>query len=300
MADTSTCPGCATPVRVPEGMAGKRARCPKCQMIFTVTADAPAVASAAPPPQFDLFSERDRAERAKASKRLDDEENDRGRRRDRERDDDEPRRRPSRKPQSGGSALPWVLGILGVSFLLIVICGGGAIAVAIIGFREREPHRDPVVLKKDGIAMPPVGVPPGPGAGGVPGQPVQARFGPITKLQLNNGVVQVTSQLTFQDPFDPDPDAQGHRAKFYQIELQQGRRYQIDMTSPNVRVLDPFLRIEDVNGMEHAKNDDINPGVDLNSRIIFSPPATGAYVIFATTFDANHVGQFTLTIRELK
>lgn len=307
MSDNLNCPGCAAPVRVPEGMAGKRARCPQCQMIFTVpTASAAPAKAAASSPQVDLFKDANRGEpaRRESKKSVD---YDRDRRHDDDWDDDDlPRPRVARKRSTSGSALPWVLGIGGLALLLIMFCGGGVAIIAIIGWRgaEKQPAAQ-APKEKDKVAPMPVpppgkapfGAPPPPAMGG---QPVQGRFGPITRLQLVNGMVQVNSQITFQDPVDPDPDAQGHRAKFYQIDLQAGRRYQIDMKSPNFQALDPYLRIEDASGRQLDANDDINPGVDLNAQIIFSPPATATYVVFATTFDNNQVGPFTLTIRELK
>ena len=66
MSDNLNCPGCAAPVRVPEGMAGKRARCPQCQMIFTVpTASAAPAKAAASSPQVDLFKDANRGEPAR-------------------------------------------------------------------------------------------------------------------------------------------------------------------------------------------------------------------------------------------
>src|SRR5262249_13747439 len=118
--------------------------------------------------------------------------------------------------------------------------------------------------------------------GGPAGQ-VQLRQGPATRIQLVNGQVQVGSQITFQDPFDPKD--RKFRCKLFSIDLQAGRNYTIDMVSPNPQALDPYLRIEDMNGNVLAEDDD--NGGNLNARIIFRPAVSGPFVIVATTFDAN-------------
>jgi hypothetical protein len=194
-----------------------------------------------------------------------------------------------------------ILAIGGGVLLLLLFCGGAAVVIGVLVFAGRQ---GPIARKEPPVKdlMPPPNpppmkdaiAPPPPAGGG--GQPVQARLGPITKLQLKNGQVQVQAQLTFQDPLDSDPDARGHRAKLYQVDLQAGRTYQIDMTSPNANVLDPYLRLEDANGREFARDDD--GGGFPNAQIIFAPPATGTYVIFASSFQDNQTGGFTLSIRE--
>src|SRR5438067_64971 len=87
---------------------------------------------------------------------------------------------PSPPRRASGSALPWVLALGGMALLLILFCGGGAVVIAIIGWRgaERQPAAQrpvdgpPMMVPPIGKA--PVGAPPAPQVGG---QPVQARFG---------------------------------------------------------------------------------------------------------------------------
>ena len=43
MATTLNCPGCQTPLRVREDMAGKKIKCPRCGQVVTVPADEPVV-----------------------------------------------------------------------------------------------------------------------------------------------------------------------------------------------------------------------------------------------------------------
>jgi predicted Zn finger-like uncharacterized protein len=291
MAITCACPGCATPFNVTDDMAGKRGKCPKCLMVFTVPAAAPVppaggAGSGRTERTADPESYRDAGrydpdrKSGKSATRRDDRD---------ERDDhvdDEPRSRRTRaRRQSGSSMLPWVLGLGAAALLLFVVCAGVITIVVILAFRQGD-NKAPVAVAGGGNNLQPV-------QGG--GQGGQAKPGAI-RLQMANGQASVGAQLTFQDPVDPT--APGCRAKLYQIDLQAGRTYQIDMVSPNPNVLDPFLRIEDMNGRELAQDDD--SGGNLNARIIFSPPVTGSYIIYATTFRDNTTGPFTLTVRENK
>src|ERR1043166_3564441 len=176
MADMTTCPGCETPVRVPEGMAGKRAQCPQCQTTFTIPA---AGSAAAPAPPVVEFQDLDRGIALPARKSIDDE--DRARRRQRDWGDDEPRPHPRERPSSG-SALLWALGIAGVALLLVVFCGGGAVAIAILGWGVHAPAPGPMAGNPVAVAKPPGGVPapalpggPGVGLGGKGPEAVIAR-----------------------------------------------------------------------------------------------------------------------------
>jgi hypothetical protein len=308
MAIPFACPGCATPFNVTEDMAGKRAKCPKCLMIFTLPAAKPAAAAAAPAAPAkkataavtaDLFPKSDRDDPDRRPSRRstrddddDDRDRDRGRNRDRDRDYDrdldEPRPRRSKARRSKGSALPWVLGIGGVVLLMIIFCGGTITAVALIGLGGNANPVPPKVV----VNNQPPGNQPAINVG--PNGQVQLKQGQGTKLQLANGRATVSSQLNFQDPFDPK-DKQ-FRCKLYMIELQAGRDYTIDMTSPNPQALDPYLRVEDLNENELAEDDD--SGGNLNARITFRPNFTGSFVIVATSFHPNHAGPFTLSIRE--
>ena len=314
MADISTCPGCATPVRVPEGMAGKRAKCPNCQITFTIPAPEPAAAAADSPPVVELFKGPD-SEIASPprSKKTFDDEDDRPKRRERDWGDDEARPRAARQRKSSGSALPWVLGIAGVALLLIVFCGGGVVVIAIIGLRDRPPAPGPVAGNKDVIAKPPGGLPPpvpgpvpgGPGGPPLPGGPPVGP-GPVgpggpnpqinklaTRLQLVNGQTTVNASLNLQDPVDPQ--AQNCRCKLYQIDLQGNRTYTIEMATANQAQLLPFLRVEDLKAGDLGT--DGGPAKTL-ARIVFLPPTTGSYIIYASSLSANELGSFTLTVRE--
>jgi serine/threonine protein kinase/Flp pilus assembly protein TadD len=79
------------------------------------------------------------------------------------------------------------------------------------------------------------------------------------------------------------------------IQLAAGKTYIFDLTS---QAFDPLLRLEDAQGKVLAENDDIEPGKNLNSRVLFTPPRNGAYRLVATSFQQRGTGPYTLLIRE--
>jgi hypothetical protein len=314
MAVSFACPGCATPFRVTPELAGKRAKCPKCLMIFTLPAAEAPLASAAAGKQgpVDLFrdSERSDPDRKRSRRKSvdDDWDDDRDRddrgRDDRDRDDrdrDEPRPRRSKSRRSGGSALPWVLGLGAAALVLFLFCGGALVVVAYVTVGGRNNQQKPaVVVNNPPMVMnpAPVGKPAvgNPGVNPQPafGQQVQLRQGLGTRIQLTNGQFQTTTQLAPNDSVDPDDGR--FRCKLYQVDLQAGRTYQIDMTTPNPQLFDPFLRLEDANGAVLAQDDD--GGGNLNARILFRPNFNGSYIVVATCFAPGMFGTYTLTIRD--
>ena len=80
------------------------------------------------------------------------------------------------------------------------------------------------------------------------------------------------------------------------MKLAEGKTYVIDMTSPDQKALDPYLRLQDAAGKQLAFDDDSGGG--LNARITFRAPATGTYRIVATSFANAGRGEFTLMVRE--
>jgi hypothetical protein len=85
------------------------------------------------------------------------------------------------------------------------------------------------------------------------------------------------------------------RAHFYQVKLVAGKRYVIDMVSPDQKALDPYLVLSDAVGKKLAEDDDSGGG--LNARITFRADRDAIYRVVATSFNAGH-GAFTLTVRE--
>jgi hypothetical protein len=131
-------------------------------------------------------------------------------------------------------------------------------------------------------------------------RPGQVSSVPVVGPSKDGGQVILSEQskLTKDDPFDKVRE-QCH-AKTFTINLTAGKTYQIDMRS---EVIDPYLRLEDPDGTEVAHDDD--GGGDLNARIVYSCPQSGAYRVIATTFTSKSfrgrqpTGPFTLTVRIL-
>src|SRR5437763_1658373 len=142
MAISCACPGCSTPFRVTDELAGKRVKCPKCLMVFTLPAAVPepAMAAVEPPPVKkvaapvnDLFREPEPRDSSRKASRRDTRDHDDDRDSDPDRDRDLPRARRKVK-RSGGSAMPWVLGLVGAAVLMFVLCGGAAAVIGIAAF----------------------------------------------------------------------------------------------------------------------------------------------------------------------
>src|SRR5262249_3569767 len=81
----------------------------------------------------------------------------------------------------------------------------------------------------------------------------------------------------------------------YEVPLQAGKTYIFDLEST---AFDPTLRLEDAEGNKLAENDDIEPGVNLNSRIVYPSPLDGTYRLVVTVVQGRGTGGYTLTIRE--
>lgn len=98
----------------------------------------------------------------------------------------------------------------------------------------------------------------------------------------------ISSNLTAGDM--PDK-VRRHRCKTFDIRLDAGKAYQIDMMG----AFDTYLRLEDPTGRQIAADDDGGDG--LNSRMIINIPANGIYRVVSTSFSGG-LGAFTLTIRQ--
>jgi serine/threonine protein kinase len=81
----------------------------------------------------------------------------------------------------------------------------------------------------------------------------------------------------------------------YQVKLNAGKVYVIDMISPDPKALDPYLVLKTADGRYLAEDDD--SGGNLNARIVYRALSDGVYRIHATSFNAGS-GAFTLTVRE--
>jgi Ca2+-binding EF-hand superfamily protein len=80
--------------------------------------------------------------------------------------------------------------------------------------------------------------------------------------------------------------------KILTIKLEQGKTYQIDLTS---KVMQAFLFLEDADGNPLQENS--SPNIGGNSRIVFHAHDAGTYRIVATSLAGYRVGQFVLSVR---
>jgi hypothetical protein len=95
---------------------------------------------------------------------------------------------------------------------------------------------------------------------------------------------------------DPETDAGGAYDAFA-VRARAGERFAIDLTSDD---FDPIVRVGRMeNGAfnELAMNDD-GPDTGLNSRLVFTAPEAGEYVIRATALNAAGEGGYTLAVAE--
>jgi serine/threonine protein kinase/Tfp pilus assembly protein PilF len=86
------------------------------------------------------------------------------------------------------------------------------------------------------------------------------------------------------------------KEQVHPVQLQAGQTYIFDLESSD---FDPVLRLEDAQGQKLAENDDIEPGVIRNSRILFTPKASARYRLVATAVQVQGTGAYVLRIREL-
>jgi hypothetical protein len=85
------------------------------------------------------------------------------------------------------------------------------------------------------------------------------------------------------------------KEQVHEVQLQAGKTYAFDLES---KEFDAFLRLHDARGQKLAENDDIEPGVIQDSRIVFRPREGGTYRLVATSVQGQGSGAYTLIIRE--
>src|SRR5262245_52372089 len=103
-------------------------------------------------------------------------------------------------------------------------------------------------------------------------------------------VLKVDGKLTTEDPKDKVRTSCHH--KVHTLKMEEGGVYTIDLVSDD---FDAYLRLEDSQEKELAKNDDIKSG-DFNSRIIFKCDRGDTYRIIVTTFGRGETGKYKLTV----
>ena len=90
---------------------------------------------------------------------------------------------------------------------------------------------------------------------------------------------------------------------WFAVELEAGREYQIDLEgSPTGRgtLEDPWLPgIYDSSGTQIPDTEDDDGGENLNSRMLFTPDATGTYYVAAAEANDTNTGTYTLSVRDV-
>ena len=125
----------------------------------------------------------------------------------------------------------------------------------------------------------------------VAGGPAASRFkGDVIKLALKDGKASHAGELVNEDPV-----FQAHHYKIFTVALEEGKTYRIDhLDAGDDGKFDPFLFLEDANGIMLAQDDDSAGG--LNARIIHRATKSAIYRIIATTLPSKQTGKFTLEI----
>ncbi len=88
---------------------------------------------------------------------------------------------------------------------------------------------------------------------------------------------------------------------WFRVDLEAGKTYQFDLEgSPTGRgsLGDPFLQIFDASGSNKLAEDDDISTANLNSQLVFTPTAAGAYYLVVETA-APTTGAYTLSVREI-
>lgn len=110
---------------------------------------------------------------------------------------------------------------------------------------------------------------------------------PSVAISLNDAV---DGELTAEDGVN----GSGLRADIYRITGTAGQRIRAEMASD---AFDTYLQLSDAEGASLAEDDD-GAGEGTNSRLTFTLPADGDYLIEARAFGGDGFGAYTLTVTE--
>jgi predicted Zn finger-like uncharacterized protein len=267
MSISFACPECKAQIEVGDEFAGHAGQCPRCQQVITIPSPnlpkpKPIVVSI-PGSSKDKWDDPRDNDRPRSSR------GDGGRAR--------MRRPPPRQPS--GPMWPWAIGIAGAVVVVLLLFIS---FIVLVSYRKPEPPRVVIIDTQQGV------IPPGNNPQGM-GVVVGRLDGPCAFLQ--DGVFQVRSKITFNDPFDRV--ALNSRTKHFQVELLDNMDYIIEVESNH---FDADIRLETLNRAIL--------GQGFGNR-----GALSAVIRVRTGFRQEHldvwvtnahqaVGDFTLTIRE--
>jgi hypothetical protein len=188
----------------------------------------------------------------------------------------------------------------GILLALLLVCGGIATGGGFLFYlaRENAVRRDVAVQQAQGNQQQMQKIQAA--NGGIP-QPMNppvpppldagVRNAPARRLDIGPGNAAVTHEDALTAA---DPQFTGKPFKAFLVNLEPGRKYQIELSSQQ---MDSFLRLYGPNGEPLCENDDFK---GLDSGIIWRPDRAGAYTIHATVLGQlrdNRPAPFKLTIR---
>ena len=101
----------------------------------------------------------------------------------------------------------------------------------------------------------------------------------------------VSGELTATD----GANANGARADIYRLTGTAGQRIRVEMASDS---FDTYLQLSDAEGTALVEDDD-GAGEGTNSRLSFTLPADGDYLIEARAFGEDGTGDYTLSVSEM-
>lgn len=107
--------------------------------------------------------------------------------------------------------------------------------------------------------------------------------------------IEIGARVRGQLTADTARNASDRAADAYRFSGREGQRVRIDMISRN---FDSYLELFDNNQQSLATDDDSGP-IGLDSRLIYTLPHTGDYVIEARGY-ADSTGAYTLEIKEVQ
>jgi S1-C subfamily serine protease len=84
--------------------------------------------------------------------------------------------------------------------------------------------------------------------------------------------------------------------KVCQVPFMAGKTYIIEMNRAGNDPIDPYLILHNPMNVKVAEDDD--GGGNLNARIVYQAPASGYYIVYATTLLVNQGGNFQLVVSE--
>nr|MEA2798635.1 serralysin [Phenylobacterium sp.] len=88
---------------------------------------------------------------------------------------------------------------------------------------------------------------------------------------------------------------------WFAVQFQAGATYTINLVGRaggGGTLADPFLRLHDSGGTLLASNDDITPGSNSDSRLVFTAPSSGTYYVDAGGFVDGYTGTYRVDVSQ--